>query len=224
MSLVPPRESVREQIAATLRDRLSPVIAHALNRNTTDGVNRASTIPGITMSPVLHRLLFSQMTVRLGDADGPALGDADRQFVTGVTIEVDRKLKNDDVTTRYGTLIDEPSADGFTEVKGSLTFSKYAAENRARFTDMLLKTRKKLDVAFAGPVISPAVRYAQRFLLNDVQFECGRPNIGGPGLTPWTVNFKAHTVPASPVGFPGGYTDALQAEIVNTLATPALAA
>lgn len=200
-----------------------PLIASSLNRNTSAGVNRASTIPGITMAPNRQRLLFAQMAVRLNDADGAALGPSDVQFVSGVTIEADRKLKNDDVTTQFGNLIDEPLQDGFTEVTGSLSFSKYATDNIARFTEMLMKTRKKLDVVFTGPVANGATRYSQAFYLNDVQFESGQPQIGGPGLTPWTLNFKAHVVSAAPAGFPMGYVDAVTTEIVNTLASDPLA-
>jgi hypothetical protein len=200
-----------------------PLIASSLNRNTTAGVNRTSTIPGITMAPNRSRLLFSQMQVRLNDAAGPALGPSDRQFVSGVTIEMDRKLKNDDVTTQFGYLIDEPLSDGFTEVSGSLAFSKYATDNIARFTEMLQKPQKKMDVVFTGPIAAGSTPYAQAFYLNDVQFETGQPQIGGPGLTPWTLNFKAHVVSAAPAGFPADYTDAVTLELVNTLASDPLA-
>ena len=200
-----------------------PLIASSLNRNTTAGLNRTSTIPGITMPTNRQRLLFSQMAVRLNDADGPALGPSDVQFVNGFTLEMDRKLKNDDVTTQLGYLIDEPLQDGFTEVTGSLSFSKYATDNIARFTEMLQKTRKKLDVAFTGPVANGATRYAQAFFLNDVQFESGQAQIGGPGLTPWTLNFKAHVVSAAPTGFDPTHTDACQMTLINTLASDPLA-
>ncbi len=55
---------------------------------------------------------------------------------------------------------------------------------------MLAKTRKKMDVVFTGPAASGAARYSQAFYLNDVQFESGQPQLTGPGLTPWTLNFK----------------------------------
>jgi hypothetical protein len=200
-----------------------PLIASSLNRNTASGVNRAATIGGITMAPNRQRLLFSQMAVRLNDASGPALGPSDVQYVNSVTIEMDRKLKNDDVTTQLGYLIDEPLQDGFTEVSGSLSFSKYATDNIARFTEMLMKTRKKMDVVFTGPAANGSTRYSQAFYLNDVQFESGQPQIGGPGLTPWTLNFKAHVVSTEPAGFPIGYRDACQVELINTLASNPLA-
>lgn len=199
-----------------------PGFADALNRNTGTGTNKTSTIAAITMAVSRAKLLFANMTLRLNAQAGAAMGAGDKQHIIGVTLELMRGIKGDEVTTERGRLIAEPAQDSWTTAKIGISFSRFATNNIERFTDQLSKAPMKADLVFAGPAIG-ITAYNLSFFLNDIQFESGRPNIGGSGLTPWTVTGIAHQVAASPTGFTAGFTDAVQATLISSRVTDPLA-
>lgn len=200
------------------------VVASSFNRNTGSGTNKTSTIAAITMNANRSRVLFSQMVARLNDQSGIALASSggtlnigDKQLINSLKISYKRPHLEDDFNAEFGYLISEPHQNAKSEVTVSLGFSKYATDNIARFTDMLAKTEKKMDVIFTGPLAAVGYNYKMSFYLNAIQFS-GRPQIGGSGLSAFTIDGVAHAVPAIGTGMPTGYTNALHLDIVNTLA------
>jgi hypothetical protein len=193
--------------------------ADKLNQNTASGTNKTSTIANITMNANEARLLFSQLTIRANAQGGAALSASDDLYVTGFTLEVDRGLKTEMVTTKRKTLTDEPRQDGYFMVKGTVALDKHDTASATRLAELIAGTAKKMSITFAGPLCNGATSYSCVFYLNNVTFKQGRPNVTGPGLTPYTLNFQAYLASALPTGFPTGYTDALVIALINSLST-----
>ena len=203
-----------------------PLIPQGLNINTSTGTNNSTTISNITMPSNRDFALFSQMAVRINAHDGAALASTDLVYPSDFEVELDNSFPTDDVTTRFGYLIDEPIQDGWSMVKGKIGFSKYMngglGSNNAFLADMLTKARKKMTVIFTGPAIG-ATNFKLSMYFPDLQFESGEANVGGPARIPLTLNFEAHRRTAVPTGFPTGYTEAVTLEVINQRSTDALA-
>lgn len=204
------------------------LVGDKLNLNTGSGTNKTSTIASITMNAVRSRVLFSQLVARLNDQSGGALSSTggtlnigDKQLINSLKISYKRPFLEDDFNADRGYLISEPHQNGKTQVNVTLGFSKYATDNIGRMADALAKTEKKMDAIFTGPLAAVGFNYQLAFYLNAIQFS-GRPNIGGPGVSAWTLDGVAHEVPAIGTGMPTNYTQACHVDIVNTLATSAL--
>ena len=80
-------------------------------------------------------------------------------FASGVSIELMRGHKLDEVTTERGRYISEPAQDGRTTAKITINFSRYATNNIARFLENLTKAEKKASLIFSGPVANGATSY-----------------------------------------------------------------
>jgi len=204
------------------RARLTfPIIPQGLNINTTGGVNKTSTISSVTLPTNRDFLLFKDMKISVA-----ALGDALAEvYASEFEIAADPKFEKDDVTTKYGYLIDEPIGDGFVTHMGKLRFTKYndnAGGNDALISALLTKVPKKMKIVWTGPVIG-ATAFSLTLWLPCVQFATGQANVGGPQRIPLDLNFEAARTLVLPSGFPAGYLDGLTMELVNQRATDALA-
>jgi tail tube protein len=195
-----------------------PIIPQGLNINTGAGTNNNTTVANITLPTNRDFLLFSQMKVRINDTSGGALAAADEVYVSEFECTLNNNFPTDDVTTQYGYLIDEPIQDGFTELSGSLNFSKYNNNNggnTALLTALLSKTPKKMSVVWTGRLASGTTNFRMTMYFPSVQFSSGDANIGGPERIPLNLQWMASRVLTLPTGFPAGYTDALTIELVN---------
>jgi len=203
-----------------------PMIPQGLNINTGAGTNTNATVANITMPSNRDFALFSQMVVKINAHDGGALANADLVYLSEFEVSLDNSYPTDDVTTRYGYLIDEPIQDGFTMVTGKIAFSKYfdgTGGNDALLSAMLSKARKKMTVTFTGPIANGTTNFSITLYFPDVQFSGGDANVGGPGRIPVNLSFEAHRRTAVPTGFPATYQEAVTMEMVNQKSTDALA-
>lgn len=202
-------------------------IAHDMNINTSAGTNNNTTFASVTFPANREFSQFKHMVARINAQSGAGLGASDAVYLNGFTLDVDRADTTDDVTTQFGNRIDEPMHDDWTKIKVTLELSKYqdgTGGTNALFANSLVKTGQKLDVNLTGETLAGATtqKFAAVFYFNDLQFS-GTPNVGGPGLTPWTLEGEAHRVLAIPTGFPAGYIDACTMEVYSQRATDALA-
>jgi len=204
------------------------MVADKLNLNSGSGTNKTSTISSITMNANRSRVLFSQMVARMNAQSGGALASSggsldlgDKQLINSLKISYRRPFLEDDFNADRGYLISEPHQNGKTQVNVTLGFSKYATDNYARMADVLAQTPQKMDIIFTGPLAAVGYNYQLAFYLNDIQFK-GRPNIGGGGVSAWSIDGVAHEVASVGTGMPATYTQACHVDIVNTLATNAL--
>ncbi len=198
------------------------LVCDKLNQNTSSGTNKTSTIASITRASTnLSRLLFAQLSAKWNAQGGAALGGGDAQIIEKFTLSYMRTLKEDDVTTSRGRLIDEPQDNGWGSVKLSLGFSRY--DSALRVADMFSKAQNKASLVFSGPLCNGATNYSASFFLNALQIMDGAPVVQGPGLFPFVVNAEAHPVSAAPTGFTAGYTFPLQMEWISSKSADALA-
>lgn len=199
-------------------------ISKDLNFNTGGGTNNTTTIANVTLPANRDFALFTQLKVLVNTYSGSALAaGTDDVYVTSFELNYDNSMPTNDVTTQFGNKIDEPVQDGFTNVTGKITFSKYQTGSvQTLLSDMLAKTRKKMLVQWTGPVIgATAFQYTMYF--PDVQFSKGAANVPGAARIPLSLEFEAHRALALPTGFPAGYTGPLTIENINQVATDALA-
>lgn len=199
-----------------------PMIPQGLNINEGTGTNNTTTVATLTLPANRDFALFADLAVRMNLVADPALGTAHLVYASEFHVTLNNNYPTDDVTTRYGRKIDEPIQDGYTEVTGSIAFSKYMTENKAWMTRILDKGSVKMDVKFTGRAIG-ATNFSAALYFPNVQMVSGAPNVSGPGRVPFTAAFRSSRALSVPTGFPTGYTDALTMDIVNQRSTNALA-
>jgi hypothetical protein len=189
-------------------------------------INKLDTLGSLSLPANRDFALFSQLAIRMNLHDGAALANTDLVYVNEFHLTATNNFPTDDVTTRYGYLIDEPIQDGYTEFTASITFSKYMSDNRAFVGWMLSKQRLKMDVTLTGPVGAGmgTTPFSIALYAPNVQVLTAPPNIAGPGRVPFTCTFKLSRRTAVPTGFPTGYSDAVTWEQVNQRNTDPLSA
>lgn len=210
------------------RARLTvPFIPQGLNINAGSGTNNTGTVGSITLPANRDFLLFSQMKVLINNHDGAALAaGTDDVYISEMEVQLTRNYETDDVTTKYGYLIDEPVGDGYTDVMGMLGFSKYnnnPGGNDQLILDLLSKQRKKMQITWIGRLIGGAFTFRMDMYFPNVQFDSGDANVGGPGRVPANLNFRASRRLTTPTGFPANYNDAVVIELVNQRSSNPLA-
>jgi hypothetical protein len=204
------------------------LVASQLNINIGSGTNNNTTMASVTMKPGRQRALWQQVAVNLRPQDNTAFAATDAQLIEKFSIEVLRTFKEDDFTTSIPYIIDEPQDNGNLTVKGTFGFSRHDDGNNAmnRVTDMLSKAQNKCLISFVGPTVLGvgATNWSSSFYLNGLQIDNGKPNLPGPGLTPFTVAWEAHNVVAAPT-LPANWPDngAIGMIHVSSLNTDALA-
>ena len=196
-----------------------PVIGH-------DGVvddsgpNKLATLSGITRPGLRFAALFRQGRLRMNNQVAAALTDAERIFPNNFTQVLNNNLPGDDVTLKFGNLIDEPERDNKAQLSGAVSFSKL--DDPADLIAAKLRQVKKIDLEVLGRVIAvDQTRYALRKFMPSVQFQVDS-TASGPGRIPKTVNYVAQGVETVPAGFPAGYTDPVTIEVINTDTTDPL--
>lgn len=195
-----------------------PFIPQGLNINTGGGTNGNTQVAALTLPTNRDFALFNQLKVQINVQSAGALANADLVYIADFEVKLDNSFPTDDVSTKYGNLIDEPIQDGFAQVTGSLKWNVYRDDspggNDQMIAALMSKARKKMIATWTGPAIG-ATFYSVTMYFPDVQFDTGDVNVGGPGRVPVNLNFVSARVLAIPTGFPAGYTDALTIEIVN---------
>ena len=193
------------------------------------GTNNNVTMASVTLPTNRDYALFKHMVVKSNAQAGAALDSTSVIHVSGVTIDVDRGYKVDDVTTQFGNKIDEPRQDGWTVCKVALDFSKYSdtspGGNNALYAAQLTKDAQKMSIVLTGESLagSSSAYYSLACYFNGVQFMGGGgPNLSGPGLTPFTLDGMAYRVSTSPTGFVSGYNDPLTIDLTSQRALDGL--
>jgi len=198
-----------------------PMIPQGVNYNTTTGTNTTTTAAAITLPSERQFALFSQMVIQLNAQGGADFVAGDTVYPSEFEVTFNRQYTTDDVTTRFGTKVDEPVPDDFLEVSGRIRFSKLDAITR--LTDQLSKARQKMKVVWTGPLIEGSYNFQWTVWFPDLQFSGTDANVGGPARVPEEIEFMASRALAIPTGFPAGYTDSITIDLINKSAVDALA-
>jgi hypothetical protein len=212
--------------AGTIAQVTMGIIASSLNRNQYGGINNKSTTPTITVPTERQFILFEHLNIWMSDNDADVFSDSDLIYPSEFNVSLDSQMAGDDVTTRYHRQIDEAQEDGFFEVTGDISFSKYEEEKFVEASQT--KQLQKILAEWRGGIIAGAVTVQARmsFYLPEVQIATASPNMTGPGRVPLPATFTAarNAAGVDPVGFPIGYGSfALNIEMVNGRSTDPLA-
>lgn len=204
------------------------LIAHDVNLNTSTGTNNNTTISSVTLPANREFLQFRQLTVRVNAQSGGALAGSDAIYVSEISLDIDRSMKADDVTTRFGNKVDEPLQNDFSKITGNLVFSKYMNDspggNAALYAATLAKTAQKMDWTFVADSLAGSVtqKFQWAFLFPNLKFTEGAPVVGGAGLLGWQVGFEAFRCTAAPTGMTG-VTEPVELQIHSQRSTDPLA-
>lgn len=204
------------------------VIASSLARNLTGvGTNNATTIGAITLPTNRDIVKFSQATCSVNAQGGADFASStDLVYINEFHCEMTNNYPTDDVTSRGGSLIDEPLQDDWSVVTGSLVFSKFHNEvpggNMALLTAADAKTPQKMKMSFVGPIADGTTNFQLDLWFPLVIFNSDGAPIEGPGRVGTTLDFESFKAASDPTGFPTG-ASLFTIELTNQNAVSALA-
>lgn len=191
-----------------------PVVPQGVNYNTSSGTNELTTLEGMTLpaDADLAYATFNGLTVLINDADDVALDAGDEVYVSQVGIEADGNLLEDDVTTHYAPLVDEPVRNGEVATGGSIRLSKL--ENTDFLVPNITKGRKKMKWTFLGdPVVGGSTQRSIEIFFSNVQFKSVSAPIEGKEVVGQQIEFQASKAVSAHTGF--SFTDAIYIVVTN---------
>lgn len=190
-------------------------------------VNTLGTFASVTMPTGgdINPCMFSHLAFRMNDASGAALGVGDIINPSKFTLSLKRKLKGE-YTGAYRTtganiqdLIDEPTNDGFPELKLTLEFPVHTANTY--LTALGSDTRKKMDITATGALIASTYYYQHLWQMPHLQLITADPTDDN-GRIKQPLEFLIHGASAAPTGMTG-ITDPLWWTVINKRTTDPLA-
>ncbi len=197
-----------------------PLIPHGLNYNQTSGTNNFTSVQNLSLPTNRDFASFRQMRVYINDYDGADFASGDEVYVSSFELVMNNNMATDDVTTRFGHLVDEPVCDGFCEVTGTINISKWATFKRSE--QNIDKSRLKMKVMFTGPVCDGSTNFSLTWWFPNVQITTAEHSTGGPQRVPENFEFKGHRALTLPTGFPSDQMGAVTCELINQNSSDAL--
>ena len=176
-----------------------------INREVASAVNTLATFANVTypVDATTTPVMFSHLAFRMNVASGAALGGGDVIYPNKFTLAIKRAMKGE-FTGQYRTtasspqdLIDEPSNNGFPDIKLTLEFPKHTATTylAAHSAD----TRYKLDITATGAVIEGAYNYKHLWQFPHLQLLTPTPTDGNDRIKE-PLEFFVHGAIAAPTG------------------------
>ena len=167
--------------------------------------------------------MFQHLTAYLKPVrDTPDFDADDLAYLNEVVISIKQPVVEDDYSTRGGTIIDEPVADGKWDVTCKLGWRKFTvaaqpgAGNSAIIAADLAKTKYKAKLLLTGPAIGSGTNVnLMTWYFPNLQSESVDVNVAGANVPPASVTFRAHRATSLPTGFPTGATGPVSLEIQN---------
>lgn len=207
------------------------LVASSLAINTSTGTNTTTTFASVTLPTPTDPILWNQIQFHIKPvSDAAAFGAGDLAYVNEITVEIKQAMVEDDYSTRGGTLIDEPIADGKWQVMLKVGWRKadtaaQAVGNMILSEAALNKTQYKARILCTGPGIGSGTNVqTAAFWFPLIQAETGyEHNIGGSGVAPLSINFKSHRSATLPTGFPTGGTTPISIDIQNGISASGIA-
>lgn len=199
-----------------------------INKETGSAVNTLATFASVTMpsGADVNPVMFSHLVFRMNDQSGAALASpTDVINPSKFTLSLKRKLKGE-YTGAYRTtgtniqdLIDEPTNDGFPELKLTLEFPTHTAATY--LTALGSDTRKKIDITATGALIATPYSYQHLWQFPHLQLITADPTDDN-GRIKQPLEFLIHGASAAPTGMTG-ITDPLWWTVINKRTTDPLA-
>ncbi|MDA8156874.1 MAG: phage tail tube protein [Actinomycetota bacterium] len=184
----------------------------AYDRVTNSAVNTTGTFAGVTYMETGNRVLFSQGVYRMNNQGDAALASASVIYPSGFELSFKRKMKG--LYTVAGFVnIDEPSSDGFPEVKLKLTFPRYTANIQQIFADWDATQQKKMDMTFTGAQIASPYNRSFQIQLPCLQITSADLPLKH-GIMEAPMEFVALGCAAAPAGM-NGVIQPFQINVIN---------
>lgn len=198
-----------------------------INKEVASAVNTLVTFANVTIPTDADRnpVMFAQTVFRMNAQGGAALGGGDTIYPNKFTLSLKRKLKGE-FTGAYRTtgsnpqdLIDEPSNDGFPELKLTLEFPKHTGTTY--LAALTADTRYKMDIASTGALIATTYYYKHLWQFPHLQLMNVQPT-DDSGRIKEPLEFNVLGALAAPTGMTG-ITDPLWWSITSKRTTDPLA-
>lgn len=185
---------------------------------TDSAVNTPASFAGVTIAESSNRVLMSQLTCRMNDAEGAALGLSDA--ISPGSFELTFKRRMDAVRALGSSgAIDEPLEAGRPEVTLKMEFPRYSADGH--FADWDSQTPKKCELEFTGRMIEPP--YSRIFRIRMPRLLHAQADLPiEQGVLRHPVEFICLEAASAPSGM-GGITAPFVIELVNTNSADVLA-
>ncbi len=193
-----------------------------INREVASAVNTLATFANVTypVDATITPVMFSHLVFRLNVASAGALASGDAILPSKFSLAIKRAMKGE-FNGQYRTtasspqdLVDEPSNNGFPDIKLTLEFAKHTSTTylAAHSAD----TRYKLDITATGPVIEGAYNYKHLWQFPHLQLLTPSPTDGNDRIKE-PLEFFVHGAIAAPTGM--AVTDPLKWSQTTKLAT-----
>jgi hypothetical protein len=198
-----------------------------VNREVASTVNTLATFANVTLPSGgdANAVMFSHLVFRMNDVGAIALAAGDRIYPSKFTLALKRKMKGE-ANGMYRTtganpqdLIDEPSNDGFPELKLTLEFPTHTGTTY--LAALGNDSRKKLDITATGAQIAAPYNFTYLWQFPHLQLTNVNPSDGNGRITE-PLEFLIHGAGAAPLGMTG-ITDPLWWSITSKLGTNPLA-
>lgn len=198
-----------------------------INKEVASSINTLATYANVTLPTDADRnpVMFSHLVFRMNSQSGIALAAGDRVYPSKFVLSIKRKLKGE-YTGAYRTtgtspqdLIDEPSNDGFPDMKLILTFPKHTGT--ANMVDVANDARKKLDITATGSLLNATFYYTHLWQLPHLQMLNANPT-DDDGRIKEPLEFNILGCVAAPTGMTG-ITDPLWWSVTSKRTTDPLA-
>jgi len=179
-----------------------------INKEVASAVNTLATFANVTIPTDADRnpVMFSQTVFRLNAQGGAALGAGDLIYPSKFTLAIKRKMKGEN-TGAYRTtganpqdLVDEPSNDGFPDIKLTLEFPKHTATTY--LAALAADSRYKMDIAATGALIAATYYYKHLWQFPHLQMINANPTDDN-GRIKEPLEFNVLGALAAPTGMTG---------------------
>jgi len=152
-----------------------------INKEVASTVNTLATWANVTLPTDADRnpVMFSQTVFLMNSQSGTALAVGDRIYPSKFSLSIKRKLKGEyngtfrTTGTNPQDLVDEPSNDGFPEMKLTLEFPKHTGTTN--LVDLANDARKKMTITCTGALLNATYYYTHLFQLPHLQLANANP-------------------------------------------------
>ena len=198
-----------------------------INKEVVSTINTLVTVANVTLPTDADRnpVMFSHATFRMNGQSGIALAAGDKIYPSKFSLSVKRSLAGE-YTGAYRTtgtnsqdLIDEPSNNGFPEMKLTLDFPKHTGT--AYFVDLGNDARKKMDITCVGALLNATFYYTHLYQFPHLQLVNAQPT-DDDGRIKEPLEFNILGSVTAPTGMTG-ITDPLWWSITSKRTTDPLA-
>lgn len=208
------------------------VVCSSVNYNTSSGTNNLTSFADVTVPTGNEAVMFQHLQFHVKPiSDTTAFDSDDLAYINSLVITIKQAHLQDDYSTRGGTIIDEPTADGKWDIGLKVGWRKFDPAAQPGGNGVLIEAAKtkaqyKARVLLTGPAIGSGTNVnTMAMWFPNIQITDTDSSISGANVSPVSADFRCHRSPADslPTGFPTGGVTPIAIDIQNSFATGGLA-